>query len=152
MPPAISRLYGARDQLREQLGEPLRGSRTVTLLEQSFQGGLAIWRSDTREIYVMRREGGSWATYQDLARHVPRLGGDGSPPPGALVPAGDFGTLWSARPEVKSRLGWAVYEPRGSGGTIQAFERGVVVWTPHGLLYVLTEDGHWRTYADARPI
>jgi hypothetical protein len=28
----------------------------------------------------------------------------------------------------------------------------MVVWTPHGLVYVLTNDGHWRTFADAAPM
>ena len=148
----IGRLYNARQPLREQLGQPLPGSRTVTLLEQSFQGGLAIWRSDTREIYVLRREGGTWTRYQDQSRPGEKIAVDVAPPPGALVPAGGFGALWRTSPEVKSRLGWAVYEPRGSGGTIQAFERGLVVWSPHGLLYVLTEDGNWRTFADASPV
>lgn len=151
MPRAIDRLYSSRAALREQLGEALPGSRTVTLLEQSFQGGLAIWRSDTREIYVLRREGGTWARYQDQSRPGEKAAVDVSPPPGALVPAGGFGTLWRTKPEVKSRLGWAVYEPRGSGSTIQAFEHGLVVWSPHGLLYVLTDDGRWRTFADASP-
>ena len=76
---------------------------------------------------------------------------DVAPPPGAMVPAGGFGAVWRA-PEVKSRLGWAVYEPRGSGGSIQSFERGVIVWTPHGLLYVLSDDGRWRTFPDASPL
>ncbi|MDP8921508.1 MAG: anti-sigma factor [Chloroflexota bacterium] len=149
--PPISRLIAARPSLGQQLGQPQPGSRTVTLLEQSFQGGLAIWRSDTREIYVLRREGGTWAQYKDQSRPGAKITVDVPPPPGALVPAGGFGALWLAKPEVKSRLGWAVYEPRGSGGTIQAFEHGLVVWSPHGLLYVLTEDGRWRTFADASP-
>ena len=151
MPRPIGRLYGARPSLRDQLGPAVPGSRTVTLLEQSFQGGLAIWRSDTREIYVLRREGGTWSRYQDQAQPSETVAAD-APPPGALVPAGGFGALWLTRPEVKSRLGWAVYEPRGSGSTIQAFERGLVVWSPHGLLYVLTDDGRWRTFADASPV
>lgn len=152
MPQAINRLYSSRQALRDQLGEALPGSRTVTLLEQSFQGGLAVWRSDTREIYVLRREGGTWARYQDQSHPGENPTIDASPPPGALVPAGGFGTLWRTKPEVKSRLGWAVYEPRGSGSTIQAFEHGLVVWSPHGLLYVLTDDGRWRTFADASPV
>ena len=152
MPQPIGRLFSARQSLREQLGAPLPGSRTVTILEQSFQGGLAIWRSDTREIYVMRRQGGTWSRYQDQSRPGEQIAIDAAPPPGALVPTGGFGTLWRTRPEVKSRLGWAVYEPRGSGGTIQAFEHGMVVWSPHGMLYVLTYDGRWRTFADAAPV
>ena len=152
MPSPIGRLYTARPSLRDQLGEALPGSRTVTLLEQSFQGGLAIWRSDTREIYVLRREGGTWTPYHDQSRPGEKIAIDAAPPPGALVPAGGFGALWRAKPEVKSRLGWAVYEPRGSGSRIQAFEHGLVVWSPHGLLYVLTDDGRWRTFADASPV
>lgn len=152
VPEPIARLYGANTQVRELLGEPSPGSKTVTLLEQSFQGGLAIWRSDTRQIYVLRREGNTWSVHSDTWRPGERIAIDGAPPPGALVPAGGFASVWRSTPEIKSRLGWAVYEPRGSGGSIQVFEHGLVVWTPHGLLYVLSDDGRWRTFPDASPL
>jgi hypothetical protein len=152
VPEPIARLYGTNAQIRELLGTASPGSRTVTLLEQSFQGGLAIWRSDTREIYVLRREGYRWSVHSDTWRPGERIAVDAAPPPGALVPAGGFGSVWRSTPEIKSRLGWAVYEPRGSGGTIQMFERGMIVWTPHGLLYVLSDDGRWRTFPDASPL
>ena len=152
VPEPIARLYGNNQQVRDLLGEASPGSKTVTLLEQSFQGGLAIWRSDTREIYVLRRDGNTWSAHADTWRPGDRIALDGPPPPGALVPAGGFGSVWRSTPEIKSRLGWAVYEPRGSGGSIQVFERGLVVWTPHGLLYVLSNDGRWRTFPDASPL
>jgi hypothetical protein len=152
VPEPIARLYSNNQQVRNILGEASPGSKTVTLLEQSFQGGLAIWRSDTRQIYVLRREGNTWSVHTDNWRPGDRTTVDGPPPPGALVPSGGFGSVWRSTPEIKSRLGWAVYEPRGSGGTIQAYEHGLVVWTPHGLLYVLSDDGRWRTFPDASPL
>jgi anti-sigma factor RsiW len=152
VPEPIARLYGANQQVHDLLGAAYPGSRTVTLLEQSFQGGLAIWRSDTREIYVLQRDGNTWSVHPDTWRPGDRISVDVPPPPGALVPAAGFGTVWRSRPEIKSRLGWAVYEPRGSGGSIQTFEHGLIVWTPHGLLYVLSNDGRWRTFPDASPL
>jgi hypothetical protein len=152
VPEPIARLYDTNKQIRQLLGEASPGSRTVTLLEQSFQGGLAIWRSDTREIYVLSREGNTWSVHPDTWRPGDKIAVDTAPPPGAMVPAGGFGTVWRNTPEIKSRLGWAVYEPRGSGGSIQVFEHGMVVWTPHGLLYVLSDDGRWRTFPDASPL
>jgi anti-sigma factor RsiW len=151
-PEPITRFYTANKQVRELLGDASPGSRTVTLLEQSFQGGLAIWRGDTREIYVLQREGNTWSVHPDTWRPGDRIAVDVPPPPGALVPAAGFGTVWRSTPEIKSQLGWAVYEPRGSGGSIQTFEHGLIVWTPHGLLYVLSNDGRWRTYPDATPL
>jgi hypothetical protein len=150
-PEPITRFYNANHQVRDLLGEASPGSRTVTLLEQSFQGGLAIWRGDTREIYVLQRDGNTWSVHPDTWRPGDRIAVDAAPPPGALVPAAGFGTVWRSTPEIKSRLGWAVYEPRGSGGSIQTFEHGLIVWTPHGLIYVLSNDGRWRTYPDATP-
>jgi hypothetical protein len=152
VPEPIARLYGTNQQVHEMLGAASPGSRTVTLLEQSFQGGLAIWRSDTREIYVLSRDGNTWSAHPDTWRPGDRIMVDGAPPPGALVPAAGFGTVWRNTPEIKNRLGWAVYEPRGSGGSIQSFEHGLIVWTPHGLLYVLSNDGKWRTFPDASPL
>ena len=152
VPMPIARFYNAHRQVRDLLGEASPGSRTVTLLEQSFQGGLAIWRSDTREIYVLRRDGNTWSTHADTWRPDDIGPLDMSPPPGAMVPSGGFGSVWRSTPEIQKRLGWAVYAPRGSGGLIQSFEHGLIVWTPHGLLYVLTDDGRWHTYPDATPI
>jgi len=145
----IARFYSGNQQVRDLLGAASPGSRTVTLLEQSFQGGLAIWRSDTREIYVLRRDGQTWSEHPDTWRPGDAIAVDVLPPPGALIPAAGFGTVWRSTPEIQSRLGWAVYEPRGSGGSIQTYEHGMVVWTPHGLIYVLSNDGRWRTYPDA---
>jgi len=149
VPAPIARLYSSSRQVRDLLGQASPGSRTVTLLEQSFQGGLAIWRSDTREIYVLRRDGNSWSTHSDTWRPGDRISVDTPPPPGAMVPAGGFGSVWRSTPELQKRLGWAVYAPRGSGGLIQTFEHGLVVWTPNGFLYVLSNDGRWRTFPDA---
>lgn len=152
VPEPIARLYGANQQIRDLLGEASPGSRTVTLLEQSFQGGLAIWRSDTRQIYMLSRTGNTWSVHSDTWRPGDRVAVDTAPPPGAMVPSGGIGTVWRSTPEIKNRLGWAVYEPRGSGGSIQMFDRGMIVWTPHGLLYVLSNDGRWRTFPDASPL
>jgi hypothetical protein len=151
-PDPIARFYNGNQQIRTLLGEASPGSRTVTLLEQSFQGGLAIWRSDTREIYVLQRGDNTWSVHRDTWRPGDPIAADVPPPPGALVPAAGFGTVWRSTPEIKNRLGWAVYEPRGSGGSIQTYEHGLVVWTPHGLIYVLSNDGKWRTYPDATPL
>lgn len=153
VPEPIARLHANNSQVRNLLGESFPGSRTVTLLEQSFQGGLAIWRSDTRQIYVLQREGQTWSVHDDTWRPDERVAADPTPPPpGAMVPSGGFGTIWRSTPEIKSQLGWAVYEPRGSGGSIQVYEHGLIVWTPHGLLYVLSDDGRWRTFPDASPL
>jgi len=152
VPQPIAHLYDSSRQVRDLLGEASPGSRTVTLLEQSFQGGLAIWRSDTREIYVLRREGSSWSTHSDTWHPGDKISVDAAPPPGAMVPAGGFASVWRSTPDVQKKLGWAVYAPRGSAGLIQSFEHGVVVWTPNGLLYVLSNDGRWRTFPDATPL
>ncbi|HYU18955.1 MAG TPA: zf-HC2 domain-containing protein [Chloroflexota bacterium] len=152
MPASIARLYQGSQALQGQLGAPAEGSKTVTLVEQSFQGGLALWRGDSHEIYVLNRVGSAWAAYPDTWRAGDPVAINATPPPGALAPEGGFGNLWRTRPEVQSRLGWAVYEARDSGGAIQAFEQGLIVWSPHGLLYVLSDDGRWKTYPDASPL
>ena len=151
-PASIARLYAGSEALREQLGLPADGSKSVTLLEQSFQGGLALWRSDTRQIYVLNRVGDSWAVYPDTWRSGDPVAIAGAPPPGAAAPSGGFGHLWVSQPDVQSKLGWAVYDARGAAGAIQSFERGMIIWNPHGLLYVLTADGKWKTYPDAAPL
>ncbi|MBA2450820.1 MAG: zf-HC2 domain-containing protein [Chloroflexi bacterium] len=151
-PASISRLYESNQMFPRQLGMPAEGSKAVTLLEQSFQGGLAIRRGDTREIYVLNRADKTWSAYQDNAKSGAPVVIEGAPPPGAVAPEGGFGHLWLSYPELRERLGWAVYATRGSGGAIQVFERGLILWSPHGLLYVLADDGTWKTYPDAAPL
>lgn len=151
-PSSISRLYESNQMFPRQLGMPAEGSKAVTLLEQSFQGGLAIRRGDTREIYVLNRADKTWSVYQDDARSGAPVVIESTPPPGAVAPEGGFGHLWLSHPELRERLGWAVYATRGSGGAIQVFERGLILWSPHGLLYVLADDGNWKTYPDAVPL
>ena len=146
--PAIFRLYQGSPALQNQLGAPAEGSKTVTLMEQSFQGGLGLWRGDSHDVYVLHRAGRSWTVYPNAVKPVDPAPANLTPPPGAMLPGAGFRSLWRASPDIQSRLGWAVYEPRGSGGVIQMFERGMIVWSPHGLLYVLTNDGKWKTYPD----
>jgi anti-sigma factor RsiW len=150
LPPAIARLYRSNPTLRARLGDPQPGNKTTPLVEQSFQGGLALWRGDTREIYVLGR-GSRWSAYSTFGKLGLLSSLDIAPPPGAFAPQGGFGALWAGRPEVKAKLGWAVYEPRGFGGVIQAFDHGTIVWSPHGLLYVLYDDGSWRSYSETAP-
>jgi hypothetical protein len=91
-------------------------------LEQSFQGGSRSGAATPARSTSSRREGSSWAAYRLSAR---ASGRDRR----ALPPPGRAGrpvvrALWRDRRRSSPRLGWAVYEPRGSGGPIQAFERG----------------------------
>ncbi len=149
VPSPIRRLYVSSPQLQQQLGLPAQGSKTIILREQAFQGGVALWRSDTREIYVLNRAGGAWTRYSDAWKPGDPVAMLATPPLGARVPDAGFAAVLRTHPEVQARLGWAVYEPRGSGGAVQEFERGIVVWSPHGLLYVLSNNGTWKTYPDA---
>ena len=152
LPSAIGRLYRGNDRIRERLGQAAKGRMIVAVVEGSFQGGLMLWRAYTREMYVFQRKDGTWAVYQSTWRSGDPVALAATPPPGAMAPEGSFGHVWSSHPEVQARLGWAVYEPRGAGGAIQAFENGLVIWSPHGLLYVLGQDGKWKTFADAAPL
>jgi len=71
-----------------------------------FEGGHVVWRSDTREIYVLYHNG-ERETYADTWQEGEPIEIEGTPPQGLQAPVRGFGKLWAAQPGVREKLGWA---------------------------------------------
>lgn len=79
---------------------------------EPFERGHMIWRSDTREIYVLYDEGG-YETYPDTWQEGDPVVIAGTPPPGFYAPVRGFGSLYASQPQVRERLGWATAPEAG---------------------------------------
>jgi hypothetical protein len=73
---------------------------------EPFEHGFMIWRSDTREIYVLYDDAG-YETYTDTWQEGDPVLIAGTPPPGLYAPVRGFGNLYASQPQVRERLGWA---------------------------------------------
>jgi serine/threonine-protein kinase len=117
--------------------------------EENFIGGKMLWREpiDAAQILTLFNDG----TWQ-VVEHSPYV--EGSPefscpdadtpskcPP---TPKRGFGMVWCDTPEIRSRLGNATDCERGYQGVMQQFERGFMLQTDTGVVYVLYNDRRWE--------
>ena len=117
--------------------------------EENFFGGKMLWREpiDVAQIVALFNDG----TWQ-IVEHPPYV--EGSPEfscPDANTPSQcpptpkrGFGTVWCDTPEIRSRLGNATDCEWGYQGSMQQFERGFMLQSDSGAIYVLYDDGHWE--------
>ena len=117
--------------------------------ENNFIGGKMFWRepTDHAQALVLYHEG-TWKAYE----HSPFV--EGSPEfscPDAKTPSQcpptpkrGFGMMWCNIPEIRTRLGDATDCERGYQGLMQDFDRGSMLRTDTGAIYVLFGDGTWE--------
>lgn len=80
--------------------------QTVRAAHLDFEGGFMIWRSDTREIYVLYDDR-TYAAYADTWAEGEPVNIPETPPAGRAAPGRGFGKLWANNPDLRARLGWA---------------------------------------------
>jgi hypothetical protein len=133
-------------QVRACLGCAKEAEHNVWLGEETFVGGKMFWRQDTDAIYVLFNDGtwlqlpNTWFTGEresDVSIVVPE---------GYYQPKRGFGELWRGDSQVRNRLGWATIEERGVVGAVEAFEGGLMLWSPNLGVFALCNDGRWMRY------
>jgi hypothetical protein len=93
----------------------------MTGTSQPFRGGVMIWRSDSRTVYVVRLNG-EWAAYQETWKE-----GEALRCSGPHIGRG-FGKVYCDNPEVQRVLGAATGGERpGSTLFVQECERGLLL-------------------------
>lgn len=120
---------------------------------------LPSYGTPVNQIYALFEDNQTYAAFPDtwVAGSDPVSSGL-TPPAGLLEPQYGFGKVWREGTGVRTRdrLGWAVSPQAAETGAWQAFQRGVMVWTPDPKqIYVLAErTPHgdlietWRLYPD----
>jgi hypothetical protein len=85
---------------------------TIWAAYEPFERGYMVWRSDTREIYVLYADG-SYETHEDIWQEGEPVDIQAAPPPGLHVPVRGFGNLYAHQPHIRAGLGWATEPEAG---------------------------------------
>jgi hypothetical protein len=141
-------IYGSNPALAAKLGCAEAEEEAVQVVRQAFESGLMIWRSDTGQITVIRRDG-DWSVHRDGWKEGEPLADPGAAPAGLSAPERGFGKLWRDVPEIRQALGWARGGEQQLVGAVQPFARGQMLWTADKQIYVLLDGGSWRSFADS---
>lgn len=74
---------------------------------QPFENGYMVWRSDTRTIYVLHKDG-RFEEYPDTWVEGRSNPVTDTPPAGYVKPERGFGEVWGSRPYIRESLGWGL--------------------------------------------
>jgi hypothetical protein len=138
---------GTWPSVQEGLGCPLNGALTGLAREQRFEGGSMLWFDQRPEnVFVRFADGtGQSVAYVPLGKGDPPFAcpDEATPSECPPTPRDEFGAAWCADPALRARLGNAVDCGREYTGSMQAFERGHMLQTDSGDVYVFYADGSW---------
>jgi len=152
IPDRVSEPQIAVQPLENALGTLTAPTQRIQVVEQAFQGGMMIKVGSSAQTLVLLRGRNNWESYADPARLSDLQAMSETslpPPPGALAPAGIFGRLWNSSSDLRTRLGWAVYEIRLSDAVVEQRERGTAVVLGQ-MAYLLQSDGRWSVVSVAK--
>ncbi|HEX9017250.1 MAG TPA: hypothetical protein VF960_14765, partial [Chloroflexota bacterium] len=142
-------VYDANPTLATRLGCAQADATSVQIVRETFERGLMMWRSDTKEIVVIRRDG-DWTAYKDTYVNGEVLSDVGTPPAGLAAPVRSLGKVWR-QTDVRQALGWATGGEQQLTGSVQEFANGRMIWTADKLIYALVTGGSWQSFVDSYP-
>ncbi len=137
------------NSVREKIGCPSGSIVSGLVAEERFERGMMFWREpiDYAQALVLFNNG-SWQIYQ----HSPYA--EGSPEFSCLdantpaqcppTPKRGFGMMWCDIPEIRSGLGNALECERSYQASMQRFERGFMLQTDNGVIYIYYDNGQWE--------
>ncbi|MHB9091454.1 MAG: zf-HC2 domain-containing protein, partial [Chloroflexota bacterium] len=128
-----------RDQARGRLGQQAGEPKAVQVVEQAYENGRMLWRSDERRVYVLLADG-KWAVFADTST----VGDEAATP----TAKGRFSKILSDRDEVNRQLGKGLGSERVGQGAIQDFASGTLVATDNMLVYALFANHRWLEIGD----
>lgn len=165
LPGRFGLVFSTQDDAFALLGCPVAREIGVEVALQPFENGWMVWMAKRATIpatiYVFFADDQHYARFDDTyAPPGDPINGSLTPPPDLFEPNAGFGTVWrdALDGDVRTRLGWATSPEAGGAGTVQGFQRGAMIWTPHPrevfVLAASTADSVpqvaqvWRAYAD----
>ncbi len=126
-------IFGGDVALQRVIGCPQSSAVAINSAVQPFDNGRMLWASQlgdvpTKVIYVLYNNG-TYQRYTDTwVEGVDPVTTGENPPPGRVTPIRGFGKVWHNNAAVKSGLGFATGPESGTGGQIQRFERGEMLF------------------------
>ncbi len=130
----------------------LPGGSLFPAAQQTFQGGMMLWWSETGSIWVLTNEGSAHVYNSRSYGALPDNPVTDQPPAGLRHPILGFGQVWGNFPTVREVLGWATGPEEGY---LLHFERQVNLSTvggsavffrinlPDGRDVILRDNGTW---------
>lgn len=133
----------------QAIGKGLENAQSTTIVEQRFERGRVLLRSDSKAAFVLYDDG-RWQAYTAPAATNP------SPvyaaPPGRLTPDGAVGALWRSLGGPNSKLGWATSGATSAMSLAQRFQNGHMLYSvAERVIFVLYGDSHWEQFQDVYP-
>ena len=112
---------------------------------EPFERGHMVWRSDTRQIYVLYNDG-SYEIYEDTWHEGDPIETPGSPPSGFYAPVRGFGNLYAAQPDLRERLGWATAPEEGFTMRVETVRGGSGRYPGTSVFFTLPNNGKVNLY------
>jgi len=139
------------EQVQEKIGCATSLPDPRLIAEEKFEGGRMFWREGIEEDQVLALfDDGRW----QIVEHSHFGGGDpafscpdaDTPEECPPTPKRGFGKAWCEKSEIRDRLGDAIDCERGYQGETQEFQRGFMLQTDKGAIYVFYdgEEGSWE--------
>jgi hypothetical protein len=91
---------------------------TMNAAYQTFQQGIMVWRSDTRQVYALYSSGNGVVMTEAWDGTTPITYSE-QPPSGLLLPQNGFGWVWTSDSTVRATLGWGTAAEQGYSGQFQ---------------------------------
>jgi len=132
--------------VRNALGCPTETVKETWTAVQHYERGFMYWREDQRTIYIFTTNN-VWRKSQDTwTEGMPEYSCPDTPPSPLVKPKRGFGLIWCTDPQLKSLLGWAIEEERGTTAQFQAFQGGEMLRYVDETVLVLYQNGFWQSY------
>jgi hypothetical protein len=133
--------YNANTTVQQQLGCPVGGGTSTTLVAQPFERGSMYWR-ETRQIYALANNGQFWQVTDSWQEGMPADDPGLVPPGGLLQPVRGFGLAWRNNQAIRDALGWSTQLETPYNSTWQDFERGALFVGQDNRVYaIFTAEG-----------
>jgi len=157
--PAFQPTWSGDLALQDRLGWAVEAQRDLPpqganyqAAEQPFERGRMFWYGDVRHIYALYSDDHQWQVFNDTfswADPAPTA----LPPTGCTAPTrsvlwmqGGFREVWWNEPNVRARIGCPTQREQGVVGTVQRFQRGVMIQSAlNGRVFALfSDDMTWQ--------
>ena len=118
--------YNQNPTVAQTLGCPLNSGEGVFLVQQGFERGEMIWRSNGI-IYSFPSTGTYYAIPDTWTEGMPETDPNLAPPAGYSQPIRGFGLAWRSNETLKNALGWAINAENQYPSFWQDFQGGYMV-------------------------
>jgi LysM repeat protein len=124
---------------------PTTQTTNIASAHQTFQSGRMVWRSDTRQIYVLYSNGTAQVVSDTYNGETITL--QTPPDPSLIQPLNGFGWLWQNNSTVRGAIGWATDAETGYTSTYETTNNNRVYFTfPNNtIVRVDTSNNTWTT-------